>query len=445
MSLKYIQKLGKEQGFISGLILMNEKTKYVPTIYIDETRCDGKMACMRICPTYAIRVKQGAARIINNLCIDCGECIKVCPNKAIKPITNTFKDINSIGPVYAVASPALYAQFGKDIHPHLIHEGLRRIGFAGSYDITKYCVILRRAIERFISESKGQKPVISSHCPVIVSMIEVQFPSLIENLLPMREPRELAAIEIKKNLNNKDAALIYVTPCSAKILDVKSPRWKEGSSIDGALSIRDIYNPLLSAILEIKNPAAPDIQIYAEGIEWAAEGGIVDHLPESVLSLSSSGIANAKKVLSDIEFSKLREIDFVELYACDSGCSGGSLVVENTYMARNKIKSIISLPSMAKDTIPDYAEVELKREWLGLHTKQTPVVDLHSAIGKMKDKERIYLNLPKVDCGLCGCPTCSVFADDIVNNKASLNECIFEELSQMKKDFNLIFQRWKQE
>jgi len=422
---------------------MKEKIEYVPTIYVDEPRCDGRMACMRVCPTYAIRVKKGKARIINDLCIDCGECIKACPNKAITPITSTFGDIQSLESVIAVASPALYAQFRKDINPGKILEGLKRIGFSSVHDTSKYCVIVRKAIERFINESKGQKPLISSHCPVIVSLIEIQYPSLIENLVPIREPRELAALDIKTSTKNKNAVLLYITPCSAKLLDVKNPRWKEKSFIDGAIPIRDIYNPLLSAILEFKDIPVEEPPIYHEGLEWAVEGGIINYLSPSVLTLSASGIANAKKVLSDIESNKLREIDIVEIYACEGGCIGGSLTVENIYLARNKIKSLSRKTPMHSEIEIENHQFELERRWLGRRSKTSATMDLQSAIDKMKKKEKVYARLPKFDCGLCGCPNCIIFAEDVVKGEASIKECIFEELNEMKEDFNTLFQRWK--
>lgn len=425
---------------------MSSEINYVPTIYVDDTRCEGRMACMRVCPTYAIRVKRGKARIINDLCIDCGECIKACPNKAIKPIMSSFHEIKSIESIYVIASPALYAQFKTDIHPYIIHEGLRRMGFADSFDITQYCVIGRKATERFILESKGEKPIISSHCPVIVSLIEIQYPSLTEHLLAIREPREIAAMDLKKKIQNKGAKVIYITPCSAKMIDVKSPRWKEKSFIDGTLSIRDIYNPLLSTILDIKAAVEPRFPIYSEGIEWAIEGGIINHLSSTILTLSSSGISNAKKILSDIESNRLRGIDFVEIYACDSGCCGGSLAVENTYMARNKVRSLINLPIMVREASFDISNYELERKWLGLRSvTDSNIIDLPKAIQKVKEKESIYAKLPKIDCGLCGCPTCQVFAEDVAQGNALLGECIMQELNQIKNELNAIFQRWRRE
>ena len=41
------------------------------------------MACMRTCPTQAIRVRNGKAVISDEFCVDCGNCIGICPENAI--------------------------------------------------------------------------------------------------------------------------------------------------------------------------------------------------------------------------------------------------------------------------------------------------------------------------------------------------------------------------
>jgi CO dehydrogenase/acetyl-CoA synthase gamma subunit (corrinoid Fe-S protein) len=51
--------------------------------------------------------------------------------------------------------------------------------------------------------------------------------------------------------------------------------------------------------------------------------------------------------------------------------------------------------------------------------------DLAKAIKKRKEKEDIYESLPKIDCGVCGAPTCLTFAEDIVKGEAELTDCIF--------------------
>jgi CO dehydrogenase/acetyl-CoA synthase gamma subunit (corrinoid Fe-S protein) len=43
----------------------------------------------------------------------------------------------------------------------------------------------------------------------------------------------------------------------------------------------------------------------------------------------------------------------------------------------------------------------------------------------MKERDRIYEGLPKIDCGACGAPTCRAFAEDIVLKEAEESSCFF--------------------
>lgn len=59
----------------------DKKTLY-HSVTLDKDKCKGCTACLKRCPTEAIRIRDGKAKIIKERCIDCGECIKVCPYHA---------------------------------------------------------------------------------------------------------------------------------------------------------------------------------------------------------------------------------------------------------------------------------------------------------------------------------------------------------------------------
>ena len=68
-------------------------TEYYHSHKVDLDICRGHMTCMRRCPTEAIRVRDGKAVINSELCVDCGECIAVCPSGAIVSDSEIFSEL----------------------------------------------------------------------------------------------------------------------------------------------------------------------------------------------------------------------------------------------------------------------------------------------------------------------------------------------------------------
>ena len=59
--------------------------KFVRSVQLRESACQGCINCIKYCPTQAIRVHNGKAHIIDKFCIDCGRCIHYCPHHAKVP------------------------------------------------------------------------------------------------------------------------------------------------------------------------------------------------------------------------------------------------------------------------------------------------------------------------------------------------------------------------
>jgi len=426
--------------------------QYFHSIRIDTEKCNGRMKCLRVCPTQAIRIRNKKAMILEEKCIDCGECITVCPHNAIVPLTDPFGELSKFRHTVAIPSPALYAQFGREILPEKILSGIINLGFDDAFDLAITCGEVSFAIQEYLREYKGPKPLISNVCPTVVRLIQVKYPSLIDQVIPIDTPRELAAREIKKKkskqlgLKEKEVGTFYLTPCPAKMISIRQPAEKGKSHIDGAISISDIYAPLLSAMESTEKGSYRKAleSICILGIGWAMVGGICRTL-RLKNSLAVSGLSEILKVFDDIERGKLRNIDFIEAYSCTQGCVGGSLTVENLYISYNKILKLIETLEFEQiKACPDIREVRklYSQKYFYIRGKLEPRPlkpldkDLAKAIKKRKEKEDIYESLPKIDCGACGAPTCLTFAEDVVRGDAELTDCIlnlpqkFAELSQ---------------
>jgi iron only hydrogenase large subunit-like protein len=401
-------------------------------------KCCGHMSCMRHCPTQGIRVRKGKAVLSEELCIDCGTCISACPAGAVVPINDPVSEMSHFDYKVAVPSPVLYSQFESSIHPYIIHLAFKKLGFDEVVDVSTSSAALARALVKYMRKYRGRLPLISSHCPSTLRLIQVKYPDLVELVVPLDVPREVTAREIRRSLQAKlglkpqDIGIVYVAPCPAKIVSINQPAEKAKSWFDGVVSINDVYSVLLPQIVaiheEFDGSQVPDHFSFNAG--WATLGGITRAV-DMENWLAVSGLDHVMKILDDIENSRLRNVDFVEAMACMLGCIGGTLTVESPYVARaNSIKQRAKYEKRIKVDDKDIAQ-KLKD---GYYFLENPILprptkyfdtDLETSIKRMKERERVYQKLRQIDCGCCGAPTCMAFAEDFVRGDVELTDCIF--------------------
>ncbi|NLZ31142.1 MAG: 4Fe-4S binding protein [Methanomicrobiales archaeon] len=50
---------------------------------VDIEKCTGCETCVDVCPSEAITMEDGKAKIDPDLCVDCETCVDECPSEAI--------------------------------------------------------------------------------------------------------------------------------------------------------------------------------------------------------------------------------------------------------------------------------------------------------------------------------------------------------------------------
>ena len=412
---------------------MEVKVKeYFHSVNLDKDKCRGCTNCIKRCPTEAIRVRKSKAQIINERCIDCGECIRVCPYHAKTAITDSLDMINGFNCKVVVPAPSLYGQFDKKYSRNNILYALKLIGFDYVYEVARAAEIVSEATRHLLKNPNIKKPMISSACPGVVRLIQVRFPSLIDNIVKLESPMEVAAkivkneIHEKYNIATQDIGVFFISPCAAKVTSVKSPYEKKKSYIDGVISIKDIYLKLLSALSNVNN-SQKLAEAGLEGIDWANSGGESGALGTDKV-LAVDGIHNVIKIFDEIEGDRLKDIDFVEALSCTGGCLGGPLTVANVFVAKTTLKK-----HMKEASAKGFVSMD-KKSYDGLvwtsNVEYKPVMkldqDLSKAMEKLEMLEKIYAELPGLDCGACGAPNCRALAEDIVREMANETDCIFK-------------------
>lgn len=406
---------------------------------LDKDKCKGCTNCIKRCPTEAIRVRNSKARIIDQRCIDCGECIRTCPYHAKYAVTNSLEEIKKFDYKIALPAPSFYAQFEVDNVNKLLYA-LLELGFDDVFEVAKAAEIVTHFTKQFILSEKNKKPIISSACPAVVRLIQTKFPDLIENILPIASPMEVAAyiakkrIQKEKGIEEDKIGAFFISPCAAKMTYVNRPLGFSRSYVDGVIAIKDIYGLVRSKLREIKDIKHLSIA-SGKGIGWAASGGesLALEIEEYV---NVDGIHNVVKVLEEIENGRLKDIVYFEGLACSGGCVGGPLTVENPYVAKNRIKRLSSKLKDKEESFSSWTEeiinsfsLKLEDVLFEKELETNPVLELDSDIERAMEKfeklNNILSMLPGLDCGACGSPTCKTLAEDIVRGFANDTDCIF--------------------
>ncbi|MDP4153932.1 MAG: [Fe-Fe] hydrogenase large subunit C-terminal domain-containing protein [Bacillota bacterium] len=415
------------------------------SVRLDVDKCKGCTNCIKHCPTEAIRVRGGKARIIDDRCIDCGECIRVCPHHAKRAVYDKLADI--IGKykwLVALPAPSLWGQFNNLDDMDYVIEGLKKIGFNDVYEVSKAAEIVSDYTRMLLNKRKLKKPVISSACPAVVKLISVRFPSLIENVLPILAPVELAAKlarrEAVKGTGFKPTEIgcVFISPCPAKVTAAKNPMFTADSNIDATVSMGEIY---LKLVGEMKRSDLEDelSETGRIGLSWGASGGEAAAVLKDKY-LAADGIKNVIRVLEEIENDKLDDMDFIELNACTGGCVGGVLTIENPFVAKTRLYNLRKYLPVAKNVynFDVVGTLDADRKYRAGSSMRLNG-DVNTALHMVNQIAEVQNHLPGLDCGSCGAPTCRALAEDVVGGFAQESDCVFKLREKIAGLYNEVF------
>ncbi len=406
--------------------------RYEHSVYLDEKKCSGCTACLKHCPTEAIRIREGHASIDPDRCIDCGECIRVCPHNAKKAVCEKLSAMDKFKWKIALPAPSLYGQFDNLEDVDYVLDGLLKIGFDDVFEVSAAAELVSAYTRLYLKTEGVKKPAISSACPVVIRLIGLRFPSLTDNIIHMLPPMEIAAKLAREKakrehpeLSDEEIGVCFISPCPAKVSYVKNGFAGYKSQVDTVVSINDIYFQLIAKM----QPKA-DIKSLSNsgmiGIGWASTGGEATAIfNESYLA--ADGIENVIRVLDQVENGNIPPLEFIELNACSGGCVGGVMTMQNPFIAKARLQTLrrylpVSQNFLSKEEsyIP---ESYIFNEIPTYHPISRLSDSMAESMRMMADIQKLRDTLPGIDCGACGAPNCRAFAEDSVRNKSCGAKC----------------------
>ena len=404
------------------------------SIMFDEDKCRGCTNCMKRCPTQAIRLIDGKAFINTSKCIHCGECIKVCPYNAYTPESiEWYDEMHASVKKYKIAIPSttLYGQFPRGTDICKVQNSILKLGFDFVYDASWSADLVAKAIKLKIDKEKTVRPYIATYCPAAVRLIKYRYPSLMDNLILIREPMEIAGIlsreraREKFNLKDEDIRVFYISPCPAKLLAVTNPIGDYKPSVDWVIPLNKIYGELYREVIREDNMTCSYPSL--SGMKWAVAGGQSEHAGLKNY-IAVHGMENIIQILEEIENGKLSDIDFVEASACVNGCVGGTFNVVNPFVATSNINYISnSLEDVCLNPDIDRFDEMYESGFFNYKLKEEEranKLNLKEAVEKHEKIKEILDRLPGLDCGSCGAPTCLAHAEDVYNNESEFYDCV---------------------
>ena len=419
-------------------------------LYTIKNNCQDCYKCVRRCPVKAIKIEDGSAMIVPDLCIACGTCYRVCPAKAKQArndLTRAKHLVQSGKDVYVSLAPSWITEFEGVSREQMI-AAIRRLGFRGVSETAlgaeevsaNIAGLLDKAANDALQVSAANRLFISTACPAVVEYINKYVPERTANLTKLTSPL-LAHCRLLKTALGKDIEVIFIGPCIAK--KIEADRHPDLLSL--SLSFTDLRQWLKDENIELKDIHTSVFDKFVmskaeEGTAYPVEGGMIETLKPYEQSQKASlmqitGIDNIKRELKNIREEALDRPVFIECLACEGGCVNGPCT------------------SSKKSGLEKRVEILKESDFSGLAGKRSPSVDIRldyapEAIVQPKHDETdikcVLASIGKysiedeINCGGCGYNTCRNFAKALLDGKAEPEMCVSHMKQQAQRKANAL-------
>jgi NADH-quinone oxidoreductase subunit G/NADP-reducing hydrogenase subunit HndD len=339
-------------------------------------------------------------------CINCGQCVLVCPTGALreqsylKEVINALNDpdkfvvVQHAPAVSVTLAEELGLKAGTDVCG-LMTAALRQLGFKRVFDtsFTADLTIMEEASElAHRIKTGGKLPMFTSCSPGWVKFVEEFYPEFLENVSSCKSPQQMMGAIIKtyfaqkEGIDRKKIFSVSIMPCTAKKFEAQRTEMLDDRipDVDAVLTTRELARIIHMRGLDL-NSMTPDTadtpfgERSTAGKLFGATGGVMEAairtahylltgkelenlkvqavrgmtgiktakvmIGETELNVAViSGLMNARKVLDEIKAGR-QHLHFIEVMTCPGGCiaGGGQPLHTNKDAVRTRMQSLYKI------------------------------------------------------------------------------------------------------
>lgn len=312
-----------------------------PSFVRDPNKCILCGACVRACSEFQghsvlgfanrgskTKVQPLNGRPIGQVdCINCGQCVAVCPTGALtikNEVDLVWDEINNPEKTVVVQMApsvrvALGEMFGLEPGENTIgkiNAALRRLGFKYVFDtnFSADLTITEEATEFLERLKSGQNlPIFTSCCPAWVKYLETLHPDMLHHLSSCKSPMSMMSstlIDLMPkyfNIERKDLTIVAIMPCTAKKYEAKREQlYTNGRpDTDIVLTTKELGAMIKGAGIDFKNiePEQADTpfgEYSGAGTIFGASGGVAEAAVRTAYEYATG------EVLNDVDIKEIR-------------------------------------------------------------------------------------------------------------------------------------------
>ncbi|MCL0090288.1 4Fe-4S binding protein [Dehalococcoidia bacterium] len=390
-------------------------------------RCQDCYRCVRTCPVKAIRVMGAQAEVVDELCIVCASCVRACPQQAkisrddLPVVKVALADGRRMIASVAPSAPAYFemASFAQ------MEQFLSGLGFTAAGETAFGAEMVGQAHDELVEQEVELRPMITSSCPVVVSMVEKYYPDILPHLAPIVSPMIAHGRYLRRRYGD-DAFIVFIGPCIAKKGEIME-RAVSGT-VDAAITFTE-----LEKWAQETGAAFPAVRMEEEPVQrvcarlFPIEGGLVGtgHMDTDILAgdiVIASGIEACRNVMEGIRSGAL-EARLVELMSCEGGCINGPALMDQGSVALARQRVIAYATRCQPQPLPTRNEwPQLERVY---HDYSRPTPEFtEEQIQEVLHRVEKYSPEDVLNCGACGYDSCRQKAAAVLSGMAEATMCI---------------------